>query len=404
MIDQLFTGLFLDVEWTHSDDFMEAPDTIHHYFDSTWDFLHMEEMAHQQCEHEPHDPNSHKRSHDELETSSTTPSDHEGAVSNPQLHDRLTEDGQSNVPDSSSPLDHEGAYLPNHSPTTDTVLTDKNVTAELDPQQPASPDDSPPHHVMATTEDGEHSSPDHARLINIVSQLGMAPPSKCTCLSNKTLSLSQDEQALFNQLKSLITEFQTAQTNMAEPLSEQSNSAIDFSALHNIIDQQNRIHDGLSFEGIFNLGDPHAFTAGSQTNPNILTQLQMFKAADHKNFIESQVSEIDGLIKAGVFKYLQMNELPPVACLLNAIWSYHQKCQPDHSLLKHKSCICINGSKQQHGIDYWDTYSPVVHWSTVWMVLILSAILGLKSHQVDYTQAFPQAPLDDPIFMQIPQG
>ena len=38
------------------------------------------------------------------------------------------------------------------------------------------------------------------------------------------------------------------------------------------------------------------------------------------------------------------------------------------------------------------------------MVLILSAIFGLKSHQVDYTQAFPQAPLDDPIFMQIPQG
>ena len=38
------------------------------------------------------------------------------------------------------------------------------------------------------------------------------------------------------------------------------------------------------------------------------------------------------------------------------------------------------------------------------MVLILSAILGLKSHQVDFTQAFPQAPLDDPIFMQIPQG
>ena len=38
------------------------------------------------------------------------------------------------------------------------------------------------------------------------------------------------------------------------------------------------------------------------------------------------------------------------------------------------------------------------------MVLILSAILGLKSCQVDYTQAFPQAPLGDPVFMRIPQG
>ena len=186
MIDQLFAGLFLDVEWTHSNDFTEAPDTIHHYFDSTWDFLHMEEMACQQCEHEPRDPDSCKRSRDALETSSTSPSDHEGAVSTPQSNDRLTEDGQSNVPDSSSPLDHEGAYSPNCSPTTDTVLADKNVTAELDLQQPASPNDSPPHHVTATTEDGEHSSPDHVRLVNIVSQLSMAPPSKCTCLSNET--------------------------------------------------------------------------------------------------------------------------------------------------------------------------------------------------------------------------
>ena len=191
MIDQLFTGLFLDVEWTHSNDFMEAPDTIHCYFDSTWDFLHMEEMTHQQCEHEPRDPDSHKCSCNTLETSSTTPSDHEGAVSTPQSNDWSTEDGQSNVPDSSSPLNHEGAYSQTHSPTTDTVLADKNVTAELDPQQPTSPNDSPPHHVVAMTEDEEHSSPDHARLVNIVSQLGMAPPCKCKCLSNKTSSLSE---------------------------------------------------------------------------------------------------------------------------------------------------------------------------------------------------------------------
>ena len=197
------------------------------------------------------------------------------------------------------------------------MLADKNVTAELDPQQPASPDDSPPHHVTATTEDEENSSPGHVRLINIVSQLGMAPSSKRKCLSKENPSLSQDEQAHFNQLKSLIAEFQTAQTNTAEPLSEQSDSEIDFSALHNIIDQQNCIHDGLLFEGIFNLRDPHALAAGSQSNLNILTQSQMFKTADHKNFIESQVPQIDSLIEAGVFKYLHMNELPQDTHLLN---------------------------------------------------------------------------------------
>ena len=59
----------------------------------------------------------------------------------------------------------------------------------------------------------------------------------------------------------------------------------------------------------------------------------------------------------------------------------------------------MDGSQQQYSIDYWETYAPVVHWSTIWMVLILSAFLWLKSWQVDYTQAFPQAPLDDDVVM-----
>jgi hypothetical protein len=36
-------------------------------------------------------------------------------------------------------------------------------------------------------------------------------------------------------------------------------------------------------------------------------------------------------------------------------------------------------------------------------MLILS-ILDLKTHQIDYAQAFPQAKLDDPVFLKIPQG
>jgi hypothetical protein len=38
------------------------------------------------------------------------------------------------------------------------------------------------------------------------------------------------------------------------------------------------------------------------------------------------------------------------------------------------------------------------------MVMALSALLNLKSRQVDYMQAFPQAPLDDDVFMKILQG
>jgi len=90
--------------------------------------------------------------------------------------------------------------------------------------------------------------------------------------------------------------------------------------------------------------------------------------------------------------------------ILNVIWSYHHKCCPNGNLYKYKSCICVDGSQQCFGIDYWDTYAPVIQWSTVWLLFIIETTLGLSSWQIDYVQAFPQAALDDPVYMKVPQG
>jgi hypothetical protein len=118
----------------------------------------------------------------------------------------------------------------------------------------------------------------------------------------------------------------------------------------------------------------------------------MLCASDRNLFVdECQMPEIKGLRNAGVFKFKNMSKLPSHARLLNAIWSY---C-PDGVRLKHKSHIRADGWQQKYGMDYWEMYAPVVHWSTVRMVLVLSALLNLKSCQVNYTQAFSKAPLED---------
>jgi hypothetical protein len=44
---------------------------------------------------------------------------------------------------------------------------------------------------------------------------------------------------------------------------------------------------------------------------------------------------------------------------------------------------------------------PVTSWATICMLLILISLLDLKMRQVDYMQAFPQALLDDPVFLKI---
>jgi hypothetical protein len=140
------------------------------------------------------------------------------------------------------------------------------------------------------------------------------------------------------------------------------------------------------------------------TNEDILTQSQMLKATDSQEFINCLKAEIDGLRKFDVMDIHHTSTLPAKAKLLSSIWSYRRKRLPNGVLLKHKSHICVNGKEQAFGRDYWETYAPVASWAMIRLMLILSTLLNLKTRQVDYTQAFPQAILEDPVFMRVPQG
>jgi len=73
-------------------------------------------------------------------------------------------------------------------------------------------------------------------------------------------------------------------------------------------------------------------------------------------------------------------------------------------VLKYKARLCPHGGKQIEGENFWGTYAPVVNWRTVRLALILSLLGNLKSRQIDYVNAYTQAPADCDIFMAIPAG
>ena len=59
---------------------------------------------------------------------------------------------------------------------------------------------------------------------------------------------------------------------------------------------------------------------------------------------------------------------------------------------------------QQWGVNYWETYAPVVNWISVRFLLVLSQIAGLESQAIDFVLAFPQADLDVAVYMELPLG
>jgi hypothetical protein len=89
---------------------------------------------------------------------------------------------------------------------------------------------------------------------------------------------------------------------------------------------------------------------------------------------------------------------------LDLIWTYRRKRRPDGSLKKYKARLCVNGSRQIQGINYTESFAPIVQWSTIRMVNTLAAMHNLKGKQIDVTQAFPQAKLKEDIYLRFPAG
>ena len=90
--------------------------------------------------------------------------------------------------------------------------------------------------------------------------------------------------------------------------------------------------------------------------------------------------------------------------VLPSTWAFRCKRYPDGSVRKLKARFCARGDKQIEGVDCFDTFAPVVNWTTVRLMLILTLILNLATCQVDYTAAFVHAPIDTDVYLDMPRG
>jgi hypothetical protein len=92
--------------------------------------------------------------------------------------------------------------------------------------------------------------------------------------------------------------------------------------------------------------------------------------------------------------------------VLPSTWAFKVKRYPDGTVKKFKGRFCARGDKQIQGVDFFETYSPVVQWTTIRLMLVLECILGLCSKQGDITCAFLHASLgkDEAVYIEMPQG
>jgi hypothetical protein len=171
----------------------------------------------------------------------------------------------------------------------------------------------------------------------------------------------------------------------------------------NTLQQHNEDFDPGINDMFLNNLDP-TFYAMQMQNPNVLTHAQMKRQVDANKFIEAQRPETEGLMDIHTFEFIPKINLPPNTRYLDLIWTYRRKHCPDGSLKRYKARLCVNGSRQIQGIDYTESFAPVVQWSTIHMVNTVADMHNLKGKQIDFTQTFPQEKLKEDIYLRFPGG
>ena len=103
-----------------------------------------------------------------------------------------------------------------------------------------------------------------------------------------------------------------------------------------------------------------------------------------------------------VWEIITKSSLPTSAHIIQLIWSFKRKRNPFGYLIKHKARLCVHGGMQQEGIDFHNTFAPVVNWYTVRLIIMMSEMNGWESRQIGYVLAFSKSQIDSDVYLHLP--
>ena len=136
-----------------------------------------------------------------------------------------------------------------------------------------------------------------------------------------------------------------------------------------------------------------------ENNPDIFSYDEAMRSEHRTEWIKAAIKEIVALENFGCWEEVPFESA--TSKVLPGTWVFRVKRAPDGSFKKFKARYCIRGDLQE---GEFETYAPVVQFSTVRLFLVWSLMTGWYTCSVDFSNAFIQAELKDQTYIHLPRG
>ena len=170
-------------------------------------------------------------------------------------------------------------------------------------------------------------------------------------------------------------------------------------------EQQRRVEMGLRpATRLHHPADEQACLVQSAKNDNSVpsTYKQVMKSPDKDEWVKAMNSELTSLASHKVWEIV---DRPKDHHVIKSKWVFTKKFNTDGSLNKYKARLVAVGCSQRPGIDYVETYSPVVKMESLRIILALAAKQNYIIKFYDCRTAYLHAEVDiNTIFMECPPG
>lgn len=122
---------------------------------------------------------------------------------------------------------------------------------------------------------------------------------------------------------------------------------------------------------------------------------------DRNEWQKAMQSEYDSLLKNQTWILVEKPEKQKV---IDNKWVYKVKRHPNGTIERYKARVVARGFTQEYGIDYEETFSPVVRFTSIRTMLAIAAQNRFKVKQFDIATAFLYGELKEDVFMKQPVG